>query len=258
MKTKIESPPVLFLVFNRLEYAKESFAQIQNAKPKKIYIASDGPRGNVVEEDKTVQAVRDYILKNINWKCQIKTLFREKNLGCEIAISEAITWFFQHEEMGIILEDDAVVSQSFFSFCSIILKKYKANNIIMAIGSLNYLDIQLRESYFFSELLILSGGWATWKRAWSEFSYNIEKQEKLDKKVYKRFSKFLVNYFYKYNFQYVDSWDTSWGYAYHRSLGLSITPTRNMLTNIGRIGGVHSTKKKTMGKRVSSYEKIRN
>lgn len=106
--------PVLFLIFNRLDTTKQVFSVIQKVKPKKLYIASDGPRNSRGGEKEIVNSVREYVLDNINWDCEIKTLFRDENLGCKNAVSSAITWFFQNEEQGIILEDDCLPDLSFF------------------------------------------------------------------------------------------------------------------------------------------------
>ena len=59
--------------------------------------------------------VRGYIKKNIDWECDIKTLFRDKNLGCKC--SKHAIHGFENEEMGIILEDDCLPSRVFFWFC---------------------------------------------------------------------------------------------------------------------------------------------
>jgi hypothetical protein len=56
-------------------------------------------------------------MDNIDWKCEVKTLFREKNLGCKYLVREAIDWFFENEKMGIILVDDCLPSLSFFQYC---------------------------------------------------------------------------------------------------------------------------------------------
>ena len=116
---------VLFLVFNRLDTTKQVFEAIRQAKPPRLYIAADGVREAKDGEDEKVKAVRDYITSNIDWECEVKTLFREQNFGCKMAVSGAIDWFFQNEEMGIILEDDCLPSQSFFWFCQDLLEKYK-------------------------------------------------------------------------------------------------------------------------------------
>ena len=125
---------VLFLVFNRPDTTRQVFEAIRKAKPPRLYVAADGPREDHPGEDEKVREIRDYVMNNIDWDCEIKTLFRDKNLGCKYAVSGAITWFFENEEMGIILEDDCLPSQSFFWYCEELLKKYKDIDTIMHIN----------------------------------------------------------------------------------------------------------------------------
>ena len=100
--------PVLLLVFNRLDVTKQVFESIKQAEPPKLYLAADGARPGIEGEGEKVKAVRDYIVSNTDWKCEVKTLFREENLGCKYAVSGAINWFFENEEQGMILEDDCL------------------------------------------------------------------------------------------------------------------------------------------------------
>ena len=166
MKTKEFIPPyplktaVLFLIFNRLDTTKQVFEEIRKAKPPRLYIAADGPRENKEGEKEKVGAVRKYVLENIDWNCEVKTLFRDKNLGCGKAVSQAITWFFENEEMGIILEDDCLPSQSFFWFCEKLLKKYNKEKRIMLITGTSYLfnEIERKEDYFFQDMFQFGDG----------------------------------------------------------------------------------------------------
>ena len=114
---------VLFLVFNRLDTTKQVFEAICKARPERFYIASDGPRES--NELEKVSEVRSFLMNNIDWNCEIKTLFRESNLGCGVGVSSAIDWFFDNEKEGIILEDDCVPSDDFFKFASTMLQKYR-------------------------------------------------------------------------------------------------------------------------------------
>lgn len=91
---------VLFLIFNRLDTTKQVFDVIKKARPPRLYIGSDGSREQKEGEAKKVQAVRKYILNNLDWDCGVKALFRDSNLGCGKAASEAVTWFFNNEEIG--------------------------------------------------------------------------------------------------------------------------------------------------------------
>jgi hypothetical protein len=43
-------------------------------------------------------------------------------------VSGAISWFFEQEPEGIVLEDDCVPHASFFPFCAELLKHYRDEN----------------------------------------------------------------------------------------------------------------------------------
>ena len=130
--SRLLKTPVLFLVFNRPDTTSKVFEKIRQAKPQRLYVASDGPRiGNDVDKEKVIMT-RDIATK-VDWPCEIKTLFREKNLGCKKACSTAINWFFEYEEMGIILEDDTLPHLDFFTFCENLLVRYANDEKITAI-----------------------------------------------------------------------------------------------------------------------------
>ena len=111
--------PILFLIFNRLDTTKIVFEEIKKQKPKQLFIAADGPRANKENENIVCKEVRNYVLKNIDWNCEIKTLFRERNLGCGKAVSEAISWFFDNVEQGIILKMIVFLAKVFLVFVKI-------------------------------------------------------------------------------------------------------------------------------------------
>ena len=54
---------------------------------------------------------------------QVRTLFRTNNLGCGEGPSTAITWFFENEPEGIIVEDDCLPSLSFFNYAEEMLER---------------------------------------------------------------------------------------------------------------------------------------
>jgi hypothetical protein len=240
-KNGIFDIPVLFLVFNRLDTAKQVFEAIRKAAPQKLYIASDGPRSNCDGEDEKVKIVKEYVLKSIDWNCEVKTLFREKNLGCGKAVSSAITWFFENEEMGIILEDDCLPSESFFPYCKELLEMYKDDARIYGIGGFNLLtETKSPCSYCFSQLSY-NWGWASWKRAWKYFNFNIAnlnsfiKQKKI-KRIFKRYCDryYWLDIFKKMEkYEGNDIWDYQWTYTIFNNDGITIFPAKNQVTNIG-------------------------
>ena len=164
--------PILFLIFNRPDTTKRVFESIRSIKPAKLYIAADGDRKDKVGEDLLCKDTRS-IIDLIDWECEIKTLFRPENLGCKIAVSSAIDWFFENEEQGIILEDDCLPNESFYIYCETLLNYYAFNERIMHISGNNFQDGMMRGngSYYFSNYNHI-WGWASWKRAWK--AYNVD------------------------------------------------------------------------------------
>ena len=120
--------------------------EVITIKPKKLFIAADGPRKNIPNEDKICKQARELVLNAIDWECEINTLFRDTNLGCGNAVYQAINWFFSHVSMGIILEDDCVPNKSFFNFCQKMLDLHKDRDEVMHISGTWYLSEQ-KEDY---------------------------------------------------------------------------------------------------------------
>jgi len=245
MQTSPYSPlntAVLLVIFNRPQTTKLVFEAIRKVKPTRLYVAADGPRLEV-ESDIINCAEARKIIENVDWECDVKTYFRDEDLGCGRGPSTAFSWFFTHEEEGIILEDDCLPSQDFFRFCEELLERYRNDTRVMHIGGNNFLNGWKRDddySYYFSK----SGhiwGWATWRRAWDMFDYNIKLYDKLKRKNY--FRNFFLNPLEKFyhlrkfektiHSRKIDWWDYQWDFARYVNSGLAIVPKTNLIKNIG-------------------------
>lgn len=229
--------PVLFLMFNRPELTFRVFEEIRKAKPSKLFIAADGPRQEKEGESEKCELARS-IINKIDWTCEIKTLFRDNNLGCRDAVSSAITWFFDSVEEGIILEDDCLPNQSFFTFCEVLLDKYRTEEKIMHIGGTNFQDNIKRgnASYYFS-IHPNIWGWATWKRAWKNYSINMDEFDGFKKTQttfkHPRIAKFNIDKLEKTRSGEINTWDYQWFYSIWKLNGICIIPNSNLITNIG-------------------------
>lgn len=232
--------PVLFLIFNRIDVTRVSFNAIKAARPPRMYIASDGARSHVVGEQRLVDDVRQFVLSNIDWNCDVKTLFRQDNLGCRRAVSEAIGWFFTQEERGIVLEDDCVATKTFFTFCDELLEKYATDQRVWHIGGTSALSPTLEgQSYYFSKYSHI-WGWASWRRAWMHYDVDMAKYSRVEVEdiVSDVTSDRRIRQIWKKNFdraarKLVDTWDYQWYYCIWRNAGLSILPIINLVVNIG-------------------------
>lgn len=231
--------PILFLVFNRPDTTKQVFQRIRDARPPRLYIAADGPRKGREGEGQKCEQVRE-ITTNIDWDCEVKTLFRNENLGCKKSVSGGIDWFFDNEEVGIILEDDCIPNDSFFRFCEVLLSKYKDEENVMSISGNNFQPKQRTEdSYYFSKYMHC-WGWATWRRAWKNFDLEMQDWPKLKNELIladlfssKHAENYWSNIFDRVYDGKIDSWAYIWQYSIWKEDGLNILPEKNLVSNIG-------------------------
>lgn len=243
------TPAVLLLVFNRPDTTARVFEAIRRARPALLYVAADGPRPGREGEAERCEEVRRLVTQ-VDWPCQVKTLFRNLNLGCKSAVSGAITWFFEREEEGIILEDDCLPSEDFFRFCSELLPYYRAEPRVMHISGDNFQDGIIRGdgSYYFSRYPHI-WGWASWRRAWKHYDVSLTswpearrckwlKGLKLDGAE----RRYWTRSFNRVYAGAIDTWDYQWLYACWRERGVGILPNVNLVTNIGESPNATHTK----------------
>jgi hypothetical protein len=232
--------PILFLVFNRPDTTIKVFERIRSVKPTKLFIAADGPRLDKPGEKEKCEKVRNIILKNIDWPCEVKTLFRNSNLGCGPAVSEAITWFFENVEEGIIIEDDILPSSSFFEFAKELLRLYRNDESVWHISGNSFNPYKMKAPYYFSAYPHI-WGWATWRRAWNHYRFQLNDidHKKLFSNIRNLFStesekKFWIDFYDDYfKLQKMTTWDYQWTCRMWYNKGLAILPSENLITNLG-------------------------
>jgi len=243
--------PVLFLVFNRPDITRLVFEKIRQAKPKQLFIAADGPRSDCKDDIENCSQVRD-IFSEIDWPCESKMLLREKNLGCKIGVSSAISWFFKNAEEGIILEDDCLPSQSFFWFCQELLQRYRHNKDIMHISGFNHFSQTLvnEAGYHFTKYTSV-WGWATWKSAWEFYTVELKsfpdvKKTNVIKNMFtiRSEQKFRIKIFEKIYNNLINTWDYQWNYAIRLNNGICIRPNVSLIQNVGFSKNATHTNKK--------------
>ena len=234
---------VLFLVFNRPDTTRQVFEAIRKAKPSRLYVAADGPREGKLGEVERVDEVRT-IATGVDWPCEVKTLFRDKNLGCKYAVSGAITWFFEQEEHGIILEDDCLPSPSFFKFCEIMLDKYCENKSVWMINGFNPRQPGISSSEYFISQNPSVWGWASWRDRWMHYAVDMDYSRK---ELYRSTGLKLPDYvirhydsaFYDTASGKIDTWDYQLSFLILKNNGYVIKSFANLVSNIG-VYGTHS------------------
>jgi|GEM_PF-614944 len=234
--------PILFLIFNRPEQTKKVFSRIREIAPAFLYVVADGPREGNSLDQYNCKLAREIITGGVDWPCEVKTIFRDKNLGCGLSPSDGITWFFQQVEEGIILEDDCLPSVSFFNYCKTLLNFYRDNHQVMHISGSNFQNGNPRteNSYYFS-VYTHSWGWATWQNRWAAFRFDMsDYTDQLIASISKSYG-FEQDeiIFWQNSFRELvennrtDIWDFRWMYAVWKNKGVSVLPEINLVKNIG-------------------------
>jgi hypothetical protein len=230
-----KTPPVLFIIFNRPDSAARVFEAIRQANPQRLYVAADGPRDDRPWEKELCERTRS-IIKKADWDCRVLTLFRDLNLGCGKAVSEAVSWFFGQEKEGIILEDDCLPHPSFFKFCSELLSYYRDNKRVMHISGDQYIKgYGSGASYYFTKIQHC-WGWASWADRWANYDFSLRDYD--EKNIEKFSERGIVRRYWKRILKRmrkneIDTWDHQWTFKIVELDGLCINPTKNLVSNIG-------------------------
>jgi hypothetical protein len=235
--------PILVIMYNRPEIVTRLWRSLRGVRPEKLYVACDGARSGKKADLESVERTRATI-REIDWNCQVETLFHQSNLGCKFGPYKSMDWFFALEERGIILEDDCIPHPSFFRYCEELLDKYEGDERIMTIcgdrSPLGDAPIPGGYSYAFSKYP-LTWGWGTWRRAWNMMDIDGKSwPDVVSTGVMRSVFRNEDEYYWfwglferTYRQQTTDSWDEMWLYNCLFHHGLSILPETNLISNIG-------------------------
>jgi hypothetical protein len=249
----MSNTPIVLLIFNRPDLTAKVFGRIKQVKPKTLLIVADGPRIDKAGEIEKCQKTR-IVTEAIDWDCEVFRNYSDINLGCGLRVSSGIDWVFEQVDRAIILEDDCLPNLDFFRFCEELLEKYQDDSQITMISGTNFLSGQTitSDSYYFSCLPAV-WGWATWRRAWKLYDYNM--------KLFPQFSELKgLDYIFSdiehqkywlnvlkdtYEADKKVTWDFQWIYAQWSHGGVAIVPSINLVSNIGYREDATHTKRKS-------------
>jgi hypothetical protein len=160
--------PVALFVYKRPVHVRrtvEALAANELASQSDLLVFCDGPRG--VQDADGVAAVCAYV-DSISGFRSVSIFRRERNAGLARSIIEGVTRVCEQHERVIVLEDDMVTSRWFLTYMNDALELYRDDARVASIHGYCYpVSASLPETFF------LRGadcwGWATWRRAWSQF-----------------------------------------------------------------------------------------
>ena len=200
---------VLMLFFTRTDSFQKVFDEVRRARPSKLFLFQDGPRG---ERDMAgIEACRRIVSDDeIDWECEVHRNYQERNLGCDPAEYVSQKWAFSMVDKCIVLEDDDVPSQSFFPY-----------------------------DYLFTSVFSI-WGWASWRRVidrWEgdyrflDDAYSMRQLEALVRqRDYRRDAIAMFRNHRATGKEYYES--IFWADMLLHS-GLAILPSKNLINNMG-------------------------
>ena len=214
---------VLLIGFNRSDLIEKSIERLISINSVKLWIAIDGPRLNNKSDFAENQNIRRICKKFDIPKNRIR--FSKYNQGCRIGVNNAISWFFDNVESGLILEDDVELDKEYLFQIFRWLDFYSDSDHIASISSHSSIEYfqKRKKTYSYSSSLMPTcrvWGWATWRNNWQEHIKLMKKFSKyslirLLLSTPRRFQEFnaILRIWKCINKQF-DTWDYEWNY-YH-------------------------------------------
>ena len=231
---------VLLLFFNRTDTFRQVFEEVRKARPSKLFLYQDGPRG---EKDMAgIEACRAIVSnENIDWQCEVHRMYQEKNYGCDPSEYISQKWAFSMVDKCMVLEDDDVPSQSFFPFCKEMLDKYEHDQRISMISGFNIDEVtsDCPYDYFFTSTFAI-WGWASWRRVIDQWDgqysfldddYNMAQLRALAEQ--RKYRKDMIKMFYNHRATGKEYYESIFWASMLFNSGLAILPSKNQINNLG-------------------------
>lgn len=241
--------PVAINFFNRIDTLEKVFSVIREVRPTKLFLIADGPRKNVVSDIEKTVACRK-VVEEIDWDCEVYQLYAKENQGLWVTYFDAMKLVFNVVDRCIFLEDDVVVSKSFFEYCRYLLEKFCDDyriSFVTAINLLGEYEMPSGDYFFCGEGGLTAYG--LWKRTFDSMNLNFCKDtytiqammtcSRKQKPGYeKRIQKWVDNPYWQGHIPHVEVYKNLLRFSQSQ---ICIVPTKNMVTNIGvGSGATHS------------------
>jgi hypothetical protein len=235
--------PVAVIAFRRADHLKRLWDVLGRVKPARLYVITDGPRPHVPGESELCGRVDEFLKTAPAWPCEVRRDRSERNLGCAKRVSSGISWVFGQEERAIILEEDCVPDPSFFEYCRELLDRYRDDPRVMCVTGQSFEPRRkgagAEADYYFSRYP-LCWGWATWRRAWRLYDHGMSAWPTAlgDGRMREWLGGNGAVRYWSKRFAgtregRIDSWAYRWILSCWAAGGVTATPWKNLVHNIG-------------------------
>jgi hypothetical protein len=238
--------PVALFAYNRPDHTLRALTALSKCRrfsECEFYLYSDGPKTDATSGD--VEATR-MVLQAWAANHGAQVIEQPQNLGLAKSIVTGVTDLCERYGRVIVVEDDLIVSPDFLHFMIESLDRYETDEQVMQVGGFTLSPPANLATDAFLLPVTTTWGWATWQRAWQQFSWipfelQAAKRDTAWQNLFNlngtcAFSSMLEDRLAGKN----DSWGILWWYAVSRNRGLVIYPAQSLVWNGGFDGsGIH-------------------
>jgi glycosyltransferase involved in cell wall biosynthesis len=242
--------PVVLFAFRRPDHTLRTLNALSRnhlASRTELIVYSDGPKDD--QDVAAVTAVRD-LVQEASGFASVRVVERQRNLGLSASVIDGVTEVLRENDKVIVLEDDLLTSRYFLSYMNEALSIYEDDASVASIHG--YCPPMRSEG---PETFFLRGadcwGWATWRRAWSEFNPD---GETLLAQLEERGLTWAFDLDGAYGYTSMledqiamrnDSWAIRWHASMYLAEKYTLYPGRSLVENIGVDGsGTHGGRSK--------------
>lgn len=232
--------PVVAVVYNRPQRAAELLEVLRAARPHTLFLVADAPRPDEGADAARCRATRAAV-SHVDWPCEVVVDFADEHLGCARRMVSGLDRVFTQVDCAIVLEDDVRPTPSFFTYCDAMLDRYADDERVMHVDGANRVGEWLPEvrDYHFTRHGNV-WGWATWARAWARYDITLGRQRTpaaraaIAHHALDAPHRDLLEWMLDSDLAVrADAWDYQWTLARYAADGLTVTPARNLVTNVG-------------------------
>lgn len=237
--------PILLIGWNRPALLSDLISLVTSISYSSIFISLDGLPSKSHPYYPDVVDCHNLAKETLRQHPWIRLRILDSNVGCAIAVSSAISWFFSHVDSGIIIEDDIKPSDQLFPFFSELLELYKDDYRVFSITADNKLDHRTNSSSYHFSKYPHCWGWATWSDRWSQyrlspsFGYVCKLMFSNNNKLQPAYSLNLIDYifllllFLRSIAPPVTTWDWQMSLLALATRSVTITPSYRLADNLG-------------------------
>lgn len=234
--------PVIYILFNRPEVTRRTFAALRAQRPPRLHLIADGPRAGRPAEAALCQETRAIVENLLDWDCVVTRDYSEVNLGCGRRLATGLTTAFALLGEAIVLEDDILPHPDFFAFCDAQLAAHRDDPHIHAISGFQPLGRYApADGPVVPSTFTWIWGWASWQRSWQDYRFNFTAAWN-NPATFAGIRDYLGNdlnfHGHRLNFDElgrgrVDTWDFQWSFALLAQRRVTLVSSVNLIENLG-------------------------